>query len=164
MNISTNRYVGTCVFCILLASGLLGGHTAHAELTVCKSGCDYTDIQDAVTDASDGEIIQIQQGIFIGPVTIENKNLTLRGAGSGITIIDRGPSVNSDPPPPTIVVSCTHSNHEINISNITISGEAPFQGSGGGGLVNESCNVKLVNTLITNNARRINGNSTHNGI
>ncbi len=163
MNISTSRYIEAYV-CVLLIGGFLGGQTAHAALTVCKNGCDYTNIQDAVTEAPDGEVIRIKQGVFTDPISIENKNLTLRGDGSSLTIIDRGlPS--SDLPPPTITVSCVNaSSHKIKISNVTISGGAPFQGFGGGGLVNESCVVKLVNTLITNNARRAGGGIGNDGI
>ena len=152
-------------FAILLATGgaiILNPHVAHAALSVCKSGCDYTDIQDAVTDAPDGEVIRIRQGVFTGPISIENKNLTLKGDGSSLTIIDRGPPVDSHAPP-TINISCT-SSHKIIISNVTISGGTPFQHfEGGGGLVNENCDVTLTNTLITNNTRRGGGGIGNNG-
>ena len=33
-------------------------------LTVCSSGCDYTDIQSAIDDASDGDVIEIAAGTY----------------------------------------------------------------------------------------------------
>lgn len=151
-------------FTILMATGgvfMLSTPGAYAALTVCKAGCDYTNIQDAVTAALDGEVIRIQQGVFTGPVSINNKNLTLQGSGSSVSIIDRGPTAVS-PAPPAIVVSCT-SAYKIIITNVTITGGTPYHHFGGGGVVNENCNVTLKNTLITNNARRAGGGIGNEG-
>lgn len=151
-------------FAILIATAgtfMLGAQGAYAALTVCKLGCDYTNIQDAVTAASDGEVIRIQQGVFIGPISINNKNLTLQGSGSSVSIIDRGPAADS-PAPPAINVSCS-STHKIIISNVTITGGTPYHHFGGGGVVNENCDVTLTNTLIANNTRRAGGGIGNEG-
>jgi len=149
---------------ILMATGgafMQSAQGAYAAATVCKAGCDYTNIQDAITAAADGTVIRIQQGIFTGPISIDNKNLTLKGDGSSLTIIDRGPSVVS-PAPPAINTSCS-SSHKIIISNVTITGGTPYQHFGGGGVVNENCDVTLTNTLITNNTRRAGGGIGNEG-
>lgn len=39
-------------------------------LTVCPSGCDYSVIQDAINDASDGDTIQVQSGTYPEAVVV----------------------------------------------------------------------------------------------
>jgi uncharacterized repeat protein (TIGR01451 family) len=60
-----------------------------AELHVCSSGCAYSSVQDAVDAASDGDIIKIATGTYVGVteqgqefpqvVHIVQKNVTIRG-------------------------------------------------------------------------------------
>lgn len=57
--------------------------------TVCDSGCNFTDIQDAINAAADGDIIEIRSGDYVGPVVV-NRSLTLRGidTGTGYPVLD----------------------------------------------------------------------------
>lgn len=70
---------------VLEAGAQLGGKT----ITVCFSGCDYTQIQQAIDAAQQGDIIQIQAGYYYENVVIKNKDgLTLQGVGRDQVTID----------------------------------------------------------------------------
>ena len=57
-------------------------------ITVCESGCDYQSIQSALDAAAEqGDVIEIGAGIWMENL-YTNKQMVLRGAGPGITIID----------------------------------------------------------------------------
>ncbi|HWQ96236.1 MAG TPA: NosD domain-containing protein [Candidatus Methylomirabilis sp.] len=80
---------------IIMLGILLAGSAQAATLTVCKSGCAYSGIQDAVDAASSGDTIQVQSGTYYENVNV-NKQLILRGiempvvdangSGSAITL------------------------------------------------------------------------------
>ncbi len=57
--------------------------------TVCDSGCNFTNIQDAINAADEGDTIEIRSGDYGGPVVV-NRSLTLRGidTGTGYPVID----------------------------------------------------------------------------
>lgn len=76
---------------LILALAVPGVDSMAAEFTVCASGCDYDTIQGAVDAASSGDSIQLGAETFLEQnVLILNKNLTLRGAGSELTVVDAG--------------------------------------------------------------------------
>jgi hypothetical protein len=78
---------------VLTATAWLGATPASAAtLTVCRSGCAYTQIGPAVAAASSGDTVSIGPGTYLGGFTID-KNLTLDGAGAQRTIISGGGSV-----------------------------------------------------------------------
>ncbi|MEA3282613.1 MAG: right-handed parallel beta-helix repeat-containing protein [Euryarchaeota archaeon] len=78
---------------LALVIGVLFCGTASADtLTVGSSGCDYTEIQDAVDNASDGYTILVYNGTYTENVRINNKDLTIEGEDRGTTIIDGGGS------------------------------------------------------------------------
>ena len=58
-----------------------------ATLSVCKSGCSYTQIAPAVVAANSGDTIRIGRGTYVGGVLIDT-SLQLIGAGPGITTIE----------------------------------------------------------------------------
>jgi nitrous oxidase accessory protein NosD len=81
---------------LLLA--FVGTSESFAEtITVCPTGCDYTSIQDAINDSSNGDVIQIASGTFnehsLNP---GGKNLTIQGTldsdGQPTTTIDANQS------------------------------------------------------------------------
>lgn len=59
--------------------------------TVCDSGCNFTNIQDAINAASDGDTLEIRSGTFTGPLVV-NRSLILIGSdtGAGDPVIDAG--------------------------------------------------------------------------
>jgi len=78
---------------VLTATAWLGATPASAAtLTVCRSGCAYTQIGPAVAAASSGDTVSIGPGTYLGGFTID-QNLTLDGAGAQRTIISGGGSV-----------------------------------------------------------------------
>ena len=74
---------------ILFASTLAWSANTYADtITVCKSGCDHDNIQAAIDDAAEqGDVIEIGAGIWMENL-YSNKQMTLRGSGPGLTIID----------------------------------------------------------------------------
>jgi nitrous oxidase accessory protein NosD len=74
----------------LVALGWFGASSASAAtLTVCPSGCPYTQIAPAVAAASSGDTVDVAGGTYHGGFTID-KNLTLSGAGAEETTIRGG--------------------------------------------------------------------------
>ena len=58
-----------------------------ATLTVGLGGT-YSTIQAAVDAAGNGDTIEIAAGTYREQVTVDGKNITIHGAGSGQTIIE----------------------------------------------------------------------------
>jgi parallel beta-helix repeat protein len=56
-------------------------------LSVCTSGCDHTNIQDAIDASSDGDTVYVYSGTYSGDIYIE-KNITLTGEGADVVTID----------------------------------------------------------------------------
>jgi len=95
----------------------------------------YDTIQKGVNAASVGEAVQVVSGTYYENIVI-NKSMTLRGAGSYITIIDGGG-------PPKTVVEITADN--VNISGFTIR-------NGGNGIHLYMCNgITVSGNAITLN-------------
>jgi uncharacterized repeat protein (TIGR01451 family) len=61
-----------------------------ATITVCSSGCDYSTIQAAVNAASNGDVIEIQNGTYNSSTINITESLTIRGTDS--VIIQTGAS------------------------------------------------------------------------
>jgi len=58
---------------------------AQSTITVCSSGCDYTTIQDAIDDASDGDTIEVAAGIYNPASTILiDKPISILGPDAGV--------------------------------------------------------------------------------
>jgi parallel beta-helix repeat protein len=66
------------LFCINLVSA--------SYLNVCSSGCDYTTIQSAINNASDGDTINVSAEVYTEALII-NRSVILQGAGSSFTTI-----------------------------------------------------------------------------
>ncbi len=79
---------------VLLVVGVVAASAFGAagdQLTVCASGCQYTTIAAAVDAATDGDKIAIRAGRYAGDVTVD-EDVTIVGAGAGVTVIDFPPS------------------------------------------------------------------------
>ena len=121
----------------------LASSVATAEtITVCLDGsCDYTDIQEAIDSANDGDVIEIAAGTYYPAASIDTlgRAVTLRGVpGKGkddapTTVIDGQDSIRvlqcvSDEGPDTV------------FENLLITGglaEGDFPDNAGGGMYNQ---------------------------
>jgi len=88
-------------------------------------------IQEAIDTASDGDKIQIMEGSFVEQLTIQNKEISLEGAGKDLTLVES---------PDTLVTTFTSSaankaiigiidNANVNVKNLTVDGLQKGQGN-----------------------------------
>lgn len=107
----------------LLLAGLIAaaaaatgsGTAAAATLTVCPSGCAFSQVAAAVAAAKDGDTISIAPGTYAGGFTID-VSVKLAGAGPGRTIISGGGPVI------TIGQIFAASEPTVSIDGVTITG------------------------------------------
>jgi len=91
------------------------GAASAATLTVCPSGCQYSQIGPAVAAAHNGDTIQVGPGTYQGGITI-NVSVKLAGTGAGSTIIRGGDHVL------TVGALGASSEPVVSISGVTITG------------------------------------------
>lgn len=63
-------------------------HAAVAATIPVCSGCSVTSVPDAVAVAVDGDVIDVQDGVWYGRVEVIGKSITIRGQGTNRTAID----------------------------------------------------------------------------
>jgi hypothetical protein len=97
------------------AAAVTAGQAAAATLTVCPSGCAFTQIAPALAAAKNGDTIAIAAGTYNGGFTID-KSVKLAGAGPGRTIISGGGPVM------TIGTFGASSEPTVSIDGVTITG------------------------------------------
>jgi len=93
----------------------VAGEAGAATLSVCPSGCQFTQIAPAIAAASPGDTITVAAGTYSGGFTID-KSLGLVGAGKGSTIISGGGPVV------TIGTFGAASEPTVSITGVTITG------------------------------------------
>jgi hypothetical protein len=107
------------------------GQASASTLTVCPSGCAFSQIAPAIVAANPGDTIQVAAGTYGGNLTID-KSLKLVGAGASQTIISGGGPVL------TIGVAGSASEPTVSIDGVTVTGGVtvgnltPSNGRGGG--------------------------------
>ena len=93
----------------------VAGEAGAATVTVCPSGCRFTQIGPAIAAASAGDTITVAAGTYSGGFTID-KTLNVAGAGKGSTIISGGGPVV------TIGTFGAASEPTVSITGVTITG------------------------------------------
>ena len=133
-------------------------------LTVCPSGCAYTQIAPAVAAASSGDTVSVAAGTYHGGFTID-QNLTLNGAGAQKTIISGGGPVitvgmfGATTEPTVAIRGVTVTGGVTGSSPVSTAlvGEAGVRALGGGIFVPPAANfatgatVTISNSVITGN-------------
>jgi hypothetical protein len=66
-----------------------------ATITVCASGCNYTTISSAITNASPNDTITVLEAVHTENTIHVNKNLTIQGQGMDETIVQAATSPNT---------------------------------------------------------------------
>jgi hypothetical protein len=159
------RSVAVLASAVAIAAALGVSRADAATLSVCPSGCPYTQIAPALAAANSGDTINIGAGTYRGGLTIK-LDVNLVGAGVGATIIKGGNSVL------TIGTYGATTEPTVSISGVTITGgvahsspeSIPFTGQAGvialgGGIEipqnaagNGGATVTIDNSAITNNS------------
>ncbi len=122
-----------------------------AIITVCDSGCDYTNVQTAVAAVYSGGLINIGTGTYLENVKID-KDLTLKGAGAEHTIID-GSGGGS--------VFEIARGVKVTLSGLTIRNG--YSRAYGGGINNKGGTLVLSESLITSNTANSGGGIANSG-
>jgi parallel beta-helix repeat protein len=121
---------------IILKNNQVIVNASPSTLIVPDDG--YKTIQEAINNASSGDIIFVRNGMYAENIVI-NKSITLIGEGRESTIIDGKATGN--------VISIKASN--VTISGFTIKNSDPFKGCGI--LIERSGNIIIGNNNIINN-------------
>ena len=160
-----SRRLAVLAAVVLMVSAWFGATRASAAtLTVCSSGCTYTQIAPAVAAASSGDTVSVAAGTYHGGFTIA-QNLTLTGAGAQKTIINGGGPVITvgmfgDATEPTVAIrGVTITGGVTGSSPVSTAyvGEDGVIALGGGIFVPPAANfatgatVTILNSVITGN-------------
>src|SRR6266516_1807361 len=86
--INTKRLLAVALLAIA-ATAITSGQASAATLTVCPSGCAFSQIAAALAAAKNGDTIVIAAGTYTGGLTVD-VSVKLIGAGAGQTIISGG--------------------------------------------------------------------------
>ncbi len=154
----------------LLTTAVLAFASAIAAadtITVCLDGsCEYSDIQQAINAASDGDVIEIAAGIYYPAATIDTigKAVTLRGVpGKGkddapTSIIDGQDSIR--------VLICQNEETALTVfENLLITGglaEGDSPDNRGGGMFNQESSPTLTNCTFAGNSAAHSGGGMSN--
>lgn len=122
------------------------GRASAATLSVCRSGCQFTTIPEALAAASDGDTITIGAGTYNGGLDID-KSVSLIGAGPSATTIDGGGTLpeGGSPFAPVVII---RRGATVTISGVTISGGRSNDSAGG---IFSRGTLRLENTTVSGN-------------
>jgi hypothetical protein len=139
--------IAFALFCLIFVIGP-DKNIAKAAGPICSvdgngGGADYTTIAAAIADTG-CTTIHIAPGTYVENLFI-NRDLTLQGAGAGITIIDGNGAVTHQR-----VIDIDY-NMQVKISDLTIqNGQVLTGGDGGGGIRNRG-DLTLSGVILTHN-------------
>lgn len=116
---------------------------------VCHNGCQFADIQAAITAAQDGDTVRVCPGTYNGAISI-SKRLTLVGAGNGAN----GTFIQGRNGASTVTV-----NRPAEIRGFTITGGIAHQWGGG---INSAADLTVVDCTISHNTAVMSGGGIAN--
>jgi hypothetical protein len=138
----------TLVMAALALTGAVGIASA-ATLTVCPSGCAFSQIAPALGAASNGDTIQVAAGTYNGGFTV-TKSINLLGAGADSTTISGGG--------PVIFIVPGVS---VTIAGVTVTG-GHTSDWGGGGIHNDGGSVTLRTSIVSDKTAAVDGGGVYN--
>jgi parallel beta-helix repeat protein len=103
----------------------------------------YTRIQDAIDNASDGDTVFIFNGIYYENVRIKDKTITLIGEDTNSTIIDEG----GDTTPKEWALLASHADGST-VCNLTLQNSTTIYGTNFAFIATHSDNMKIINCRI----------------
>jgi hypothetical protein len=127
--------------------------TQAATRTVCKAGCEYTQINTAIEAASSGDTISVGAGTYLENVVVTNKNLTINGYSEDYTVIDGGYHGAA-----LSITGESSAKNTVNLNKLTIT-----HGSASG-LAVTSASVGLQKVVVISNLSAKNGAGAGGGI
>jgi hypothetical protein len=151
---------------MLLVLWAAEGRANAATLSVCPSGCPYSQIADAVAAAHSGDTIQVAAGTYRGGFTV-GVSVKIVGAGAGSTVISGGGPVitigsfgaTTEPTVSIDAVTITGGVTRSSPESIPFSGKAGVWALGGGIEIppkahfpNAGATVTITNSVITANS------------
>ncbi len=136
------RTVGLAVIALVVA-GLMPLPRAHAQastLTVCATGCDHTELADAVAASSGGDVIEILPGSYPNTSVTVSHDLFLIGDAGAPPILDASGSG---------VVLTVDSGAAVWASDVVVTGGS--NDGQGGGIVVDGATLDLVGVVVEGN-------------
>ena len=128
--------------CLIITLILILGLANAAKITVGPKDADYSVIQQAVDNASAGDIVEVQSGVYRENVYFFNMPVTLQGVdtGKGLPVVDAGGSSSA--------ITILSNDTTVSGFNLTNSGHC---GCGNAGILVESYNNTIRNNVIFKN-------------
>jgi parallel beta-helix repeat protein len=115
---------------------------------------DFLTIPDAINAATDGDIIYVSPGVYVGNINFAGKNIIIQTNGTGSTKSDEATIIQGDGNGPVIRFDNGESDQAV-LSGFTITGGAAGNNNDGGGIVITNSSSPIIKncTIIGNSAR-----------
>jgi len=117
----------------------------------------YSKIQDAIDNASDGDTVFVYNGIYYENVIIKGKSIKLIGEETNSTIIDEGGDIT----PWSYALKAYHTDGSI-VCNLTLQNSTTIHGSDFAFYASGSDNLKIINCRIRDSGEGMAFNSCGN--
>jgi hypothetical protein len=137
-----SRHIQHAIFlasCLVLISSAANGATLH----VCKKGCEYALIQDAINASASGDKINVGAGTFFENLSVKSKSVAITGAGEDFTVVDGGFYGTT--------VSVGDNDALADAGSLTLYAVTVTHGAAGGIHVNPASTLNLQNSIVISN-------------
>ena len=165
--VKTTRPLLVCWLAVAAAT-ITAGQASAATLTVCPSGCAFSQIAPALAAANNGDTISIAPGTYKGGVTID-VSVTIAGAGPGVIALGGGisvpPAAGFAPGATVTIANSVITGNKVapttaidsglpcppDITITCINGDLPFAQAAGGGITSIEGGLTLKNSTVMGN-------------